>query len=155
MIDGLQNVVIAMKPYVLLVEAVAADVDSTRRALAKNHIANDLVVLSDGTAACDFLFGAQPARGLPVLILLSSKLPALSGLDVYERIAADERTRKIATVILTSGKPEEDVLENRFPGKGGYVRKPVDFGEFAQAVRVAGLKWLLVDGGDAEPTASV
>lgn len=138
-----------MRPYVLLVEAAAEDVDSTRRALAENRIANELVVLGDGTAACDFLFGAQPERGLPVLILLSSKLPVVSGLEVYERIAADRRTRTIATIILTAGKPEEDLLENRFPGRRGYVRKPVDFGELVQAVRAAGLKWLLVDADGA------
>lgn len=132
----------------LLVEANASDVDSTRRALAENHIANELIVLGDGAAACDFLFGAQSERGLPALILLSSKLPVVSGLEVFERIAGDSRTRAIATVILTSGKPEEDVLENRFPGRRGYVRKPVDFSEFAQAVGAAGLKWLLI--GDEE-----
>ena len=148
-----------MRPYVLLVEADAGDVESTRRALSENHIANELVVLGDGTAACDYLFGQRPERGLPVLVLLSSKLPAVSGLEVYERIAADARTRAIATIILTSGKPEEDLLENRFPGRRGYVRKPVDFGEFVQVVRAAGLQWQLVsaESGESEgnePTAS-
>ncbi|HKU80568.1 MAG TPA: response regulator [Candidatus Tumulicola sp.] len=139
-----------MEPYVLLVEADARDVDSTRRALKENHIANELVVLGDGAAACEYLFGARPERGLPALILLSSKLPAVSGLEVYERIAADERTRGIATIILTSGKPEEDLLENRFPGRRGYVRKPVDFGEFVPAARAAGLEWLLVPKSAAD-----
>lgn len=143
-----------MRPYVLLVEANAGDVESARRALAENRIANELVVLGDGEAACEFLFSAPPQRALPVLILLSSKLPALSGLEVYERIAADPRTAAIATIILTSGKPEEDALESRFPGRHRYVRKPVDFGEFVQAIAAAGLRWQLVGGEGAEPTAS-
>ena len=73
----------------------------------------------------------------------------MSGLEVYERIAGNPATRYIPTIILTSGKPEEDVLEGRYPGRGGYVRKPIDFGEFVQAARAVGLQWLLVREDEA------
>lgn len=134
-----------MKPYVLVVDADAAAAEQTRRALHDNRVANDVVTLRDGGEAAAFLFGpSRPRDDLPVLILLASGLPVLSGLEVYERIARDPATRGIPTIILTCGKPEEDVLEGRFPGRGGYVRKPIDFGEFVQAARAARLQWLLV-----------
>lgn len=136
-----------MKPYVLVVDADGAAAERTRRALQDNRVANDVVTLNDGGEATEFLFGESRTReDLPVLILLDSGLPVLSGLEVYERIARDPATRGIPTIILTAGKHEEDVLEGRFPGRGGYVRKPIDFGEFVQAARTAGLKWLLVRG---------
>jgi two-component system response regulator len=134
-----------MKPYVLVVDGDGEAAERTRRALGDHRVANDVVTLKDGGEATEFLFGASRSREeLPVLILLASGLPVLSGLDVYERIARDPATRGIPTIILTSGKPEEDVLEGRFPGRGGYVRKPIDFVEFLQAARTAGLQWLLV-----------
>src|SRR5579875_3025926 len=100
------------KPYILLVEDNPDDVELTQRAFAKNHIANDVVVLGDGASACEFLFDeGKRGRGLPQVILLDLKLPKVSGLEVLERIRADAQTRLIPTVILTSSKQEEDLLE--------------------------------------------
>ncbi len=136
------------KPYILLVEDNPDDVELTQRAFAKNHIANDVVVLRDGAEACDFLFDnskARNGRALPQVILLDLKLPKISGLEVLERIRADAETRLIPTVILTSSKQEEDLLEGYRLGVNSYVRKPVDFNEFVEAVRQVGLYWLVLN----------
>jgi two-component system response regulator len=134
------------KPYILLVEDNPDDVELTQRAFQKNHIINDLVVLNDGAQACDFLFnGSREGRGLPQVILLDLKLPKVSGLEVLERIRAYDATRLIPTVILTSSKQEEDLLEGYRLGVNSYVRKPVDFNEFVEAVRQVGLYWLVLN----------
>ena len=134
------------KPYILLVEDNPDDVELTERAFAKNHIANEVVVLTDGAQACDFLFGTnRGGRGLPQVILLDLKLPKISGLEVLEKIRADAATRLIPTVILTSSKQEEDLLEGYRLGVNSYVRKPVDFNEFVEAVRQVGLYWLVLN----------
>lgn len=133
------------KPYILLVEDNPDDVELTQRAFAKNHIANDVMVLRDGAEACEFLFNEDRGRGLPQVILLDLKLPKLSGLEVLERIRSDGRTRLIPTVILTSSKQEEDLLEGYRLGVNSYVRKPVDFNEFVEAVRQVGLYWLVLN----------
>jgi two-component system, response regulator len=134
------------KPYILLVEDNPDDIELTKRAFAKNHIANEVVVLSDGAAACSFLFDEdRGGRGLPQVILLDLKLPKLSGLEVLERIRAAESTKLIPTVILTSSKQEEDLLEGYRLGVNSYVRKPVDFNEFVEAVRQVGLYWLVLN----------
>ena len=134
------------KPYILLVEDNADDVELTRRAFAKNHIANEIVVLADGAQACDFLFaGGRDGRALPQVILLDLKLPKISGLEVLERIRASVETCFIPTVILTSSKQEEDLLEGYRLGVNSYVRKPVDFNEFVEAVRQVGLYWLVLN----------
>jgi two-component system response regulator len=135
------------KPYILLVEDNPDDVELTRRAFSKNHIANEVVVLSDGAQAVDFLFGEREGRGLPQVILLDLKLPKVSGLEVLERIRANDVTRLIPTVILTSSKQEEDFLEGYRLGVNSYVRKPVDFNEFVEAVRQVGLYWLVLNEG--------
>jgi len=135
------------KPYILLVEDNPDDVELTRRAFAKNHIANEVVVLNDGAAACDFLFGDRGGRGLPQVILLDLKLPKISGLEVLERIRGNAETRLSPTVILTSSKQEEDLLEGYRLGVNSYVRKPVDFNEFVEAVRQVGLYWLVLNEG--------
>lgn len=134
------------KPYILLVEDNADDVELTKRAFSKNHIVNEIAVLTDGAQAIDFLFGnANPYEGLPQFILLDLKLPKISGLEVLERIRSDETTRYIPTVILTSSKQEEDLLEGYRLGANSYVRKPVDFNEFVEAVRQVGLYWLVLN----------
>ena len=135
------------KPYILLVEDNPDDVELTRRAFAKNHIANEVVVLNDGAAACDFLFNDRGGRGFPQVILLDLKLPKLSGLEVLERVRNNPETRLIPTVILTSSKQEEDLLEGYRLGVNSYVRKPVDFNEFVEAVRQVGLYWLVLNEG--------
>lgn len=134
------------KPYILLVEDNPDDIELTRRAFAKNHIINDIVVLKDGAEACEFLFQSdERGRGLPQVILLDLKLPKISGLEVLERIRSSSRTRLIPTVILTSSKQEEDLLEGYRLGVNSYVRKPVDFNEFVEAVRQVGLYWLVLN----------
>jgi two-component system response regulator len=134
------------KPYILLVEDNPDDVELTERAFAKNHIANEVMVLTDGAQACDFLFNSdRGGRGLPQVILLDLKLPKISGLEVLEKIRADANTRLIPTVILTSSKQEEDLLEGYRLGVNSYVRKPVDFNEFVEAVRQVGLYWLVLN----------
>ena len=134
------------KPYILLVEDNPDDVELTERAFAKNHIANEVVVLTDGAQACEFLFAdGRQGRGLPQVILLDLKLPKISGLEVLEKIRADAATRLIPTVILTSSKQEEDLLEGYRLGVNSYVRKPVDFNEFVEAVRQVGLYWLVLN----------
>lgn len=135
------------KPYILLVEDNPDDVELTRRAFSKNHIANEVVVLNDGAQAVEFLFGDREGRGLPQVILLDLKLPKVSGLEVLERIRASDVTRLIPTVILTSSKQEEDLLEGYRLGVNSYVRKPVDFNEFVEAVRQVGLYWLVLNEG--------
>jgi two-component system, response regulator len=134
------------KPYILLVEDNPDDIELTQRAFAKNHIINDVVVLRDGAEACRFLFeGTREGRGMPQVILLDLKLPKVSGLEVLERIRAHESTALIPTVILTSSKQEEDLLEGYRLGVNSYVRKPVDFNEFVEAVRQVGLYWLVLN----------
>jgi two-component system response regulator len=135
-----------MKPYILLVEDNPDDIELTQRAFAKNHIINEVVVLRDGAEACDFLFGGDRAgRALPQVILLDLKLPKISGLEVLEKIRANAETALIPTVILTSSKQEEDLLEGYRLGVNSYVRKPVDFNEFVEAVRQVGLYWLVLN----------
>lgn len=135
------------KPYILLVEDNPDDVELTQRAFGKNHIANDVVVMRDGAAAAQFLFDEtqREGRGLPQLILLDLNLPKVTGLELLERIRADDRTRFIPTVILTSSKQEEDLLGGYRLGVNSYVRKPVDFNEFVEAVRQVGLYWLVLN----------
>ena len=140
------------KPYILLIEDNDDDIELTRRAFAKNHIVNDIVVLRDGAQACEFLFEEKrEGRSLPQFILLDLKLPKVSGLELLERIRKDERTALIPTVILTSSKQEEDRLAGYKLGVNSYVRKPVDFNEFVEAVRQVGLYWLVLN----EPPPSI
>ena len=135
-----------MKPYILLVEDNPDDIELTQRAFAKNHIINEVVVLRDGAEACEFLFdGDRAGRALPQVILLDLKLPKISGLEVLEKIRANAETALIPTVILTSSKQEEDLLEGYRLGVNSYVRKPVDFNEFVEAVRQVGLYWLVLN----------
>lgn len=134
-----------MKPYILLVEDNEDDIELTQRAFNKNHIINEVVVLRDGAEACEFLFGDRGGRALPQVILLDLKLPKISGLEVLEKIRGSDDTHLIPTVILTSSKQEEDLLEGYRLGVNSYVRKPVDFNEFVEAVRQVGLYWLVLN----------
>ena len=132
-----------MAAYILLVEDNPDDIELTKRAFAKNHMTSEVVVLHDGAQACDYLFESDlGGRGYPQIILLDLKLPKLNGLEVLERIRADERTHLIPTVILTSSKEDVDRYEGYRLGANSYVRKPVDFNEFVEAVRQVGLYWL-------------
>lgn len=135
-----------MKPYILLVEDNPDDVELTKRAFNKNHIVNEVVVINDGATACEFLFeGKREGRPLPQFILLDLKIPKISGLELLERIRRDATTMLIPTVILTSSKQEEDRLAGYRLGVNSYVRKPVDFNEFVEAVRQVGLYWLVLN----------
>ena len=135
---------------ILLVEDNPDDVELTRRAFRKNNIANNLVVTRDGVEALNYLFcrgdyGDRDIRETPRLILLDLKLPRLDGLQVLERLRADERTRIIPVVILTSSKEEQDLVSGYRCGANSYVRKPVDFNRFVEAVRHIGLYWLIIN----------
>jgi two-component system response regulator len=135
---------------VLLVEDNPDDEALTLRALKKAHIANPVVVVRDGAEAMDYLLCAGPHVGrdpdeMPALILLDLNLPLLGGLDVLRKIRGDSQLRLLPVVILTSSKEEEDLIASYALGANSYVRKPVDFDEFAEAVRRLGLYWLLVN----------
>ena len=136
-----------MTKVILLVEDNASDEKLTLLAFKKCGIANDIVVARDGAAALDYFFGAgeQARRPLPAVVLLDLKLPKVDGLEVLRRLRADERTRCLPVVVLTSSKEEEDVGRSYSLGANAYVRKPVDFAEFAQVARTLGLFWLLLN----------
>jgi two-component system response regulator len=135
---------------ILLVEDNADDEALTVRALKKNNVANDLVVARDGVEALDYLFGTGAHTGratgvLPGLVLLDLKLPKLDGLEVLRRLRADERTRRLPVVVLTSSKEEPDLIRSYDLGANSYIRKPVDFNQFTEAVRQLGLYWLVLN----------
>ncbi len=135
---------------ILLVEDNADDEALAIRALKKNNILNEVVVARDGAEALDYLFGtgAHAGRDLsvsPQVVLLDLKLPKISGLEVLKRIREDERTRFQPVVILTSSKEEQDLIGSYSLGANSYIRKPVDFSQFAEAVRQVGLYWLVLN----------
>ncbi|HKT24233.1 MAG TPA: response regulator [Terriglobales bacterium] len=137
---------------ILLVEDNADDEALTLRALRKNNIRNEVVVAHDGVEALDYLFGtgAHTQRDtipLPQVVLLDLKLPKIDGLEVLERIRANKRTKLLPIVILTSSNEEQDRLRGYDLGANSYVRKPVDFTQFTEAVRNLGLYWLLLNEG--------
>ena len=139
---------------ILLVEDNPDDVALTLRALKSHNITNDVVVAQDGAQALDLLFGAKAAAlegELPAVVLLDLKLPKVNGMEVLQRIRADDRTRLLPVVILTSSDEERDVIEGYSLGANSYVRKPVDFVEFNQAAKQLGLYWLLVNRAPPAP----
>jgi two-component system response regulator len=129
---------------ILLIEDNPSDVDLTRRALAKSRIANELVVAEDGEGALSYL-GREGNHELPALALLDLNLPKLSGLEVLRRIRADARTRRLPVVILTSSKEEQDLATGYDLGVNSYIRKPVDFRQFAHCIEQVGLYWLVLN----------
>jgi two-component system, response regulator len=149
----------AMKT-ILLVEDNPDDEALTMRALRRHNIANPLVVAHDGVEALDYLFGTGAFAGrdtsqLPQVMLLDLKLPRLDGLEVLRRVRADDRTRRLPVVILTSSREESDLVRGYDLGANSYVRKPVDFTEFLDSVRQLGLYWLILNeaapGGGGRP----
>ena len=139
-----------MSKSILLVEDNPDDAKLTLRAFKHNNLPHPLVVVRDGVEALEFLFarGAYAERAgkpLPTLIILDLKLPKLDGLGVLRALRGDERTRLIPVVILTSSKEEQDLIQSYSLGANSYVRKPVDFAEFQEAVRLLGIYWLMTN----------
>ncbi|MET3131350.1 two-component system response regulator [Oxalobacteraceae bacterium GrIS 1.11] len=135
---------------ILLIEDNPSDVGLTERALKKNNITNTLVVANDGQEGLDYLYCEGPHAGredrsLPVVVLLDLKLPKLDGLEVLRRIRADPRTHRVPVVILTSSREEQDVATGYDLGVNSYIRKPVDFHQFADVIRQLGLYWLVIN----------
>ena len=149
---------ISTNKVILLVEDNADDADLTLRAFKRSHLMNPIMVARDGIEALDFLFarGAHAARAeepLPTLVILDLKLPKLDGLGVLRAIRADARTALVPVVILTSSKEEQDMISGYSLGANSYVRKPVDFAEFLEAVKVLGIYWLMIN--EAPPQAAL
>ena len=135
---------------ILLVEDNPDDQALTLRALKKNNIANEVVVMEDGALALEYLFGTgkfagRDANDRPSLVLLDLKLPKVDGLEVLAKIRADERTRMMPVVVLTSSAEDSDLLKSYQLGVNSYVRKPVDFAEFVEATRQLGVYWLILN----------
>jgi CheY-like chemotaxis protein len=134
----------SQKP-ILLVEDNEDDEKLTLRALKKNHILNEVVVARDGVEALTYLFPASGANVLPQVILLDLNLPRVNGVEVLKRVRSEERTKFLPVVVLTSSKQEEDIARSYAVGANAYVRKPVEFAEFMEAVRALGCFWLLLN----------
>ena len=135
---------------ILLVEDNPDDQELIRMALEESHVANELVVLGDGAQALDYLFGGGAFAGRdvsdkPQVVLLDLKLPKVNGLEVLERLRADPRTGVIPVVILTSSSEEEDIVASYKLGANSYIRKPVDFNRFAEAIQRLGCYWLILN----------
>lgn len=135
---------------ILLVEDNPQDAELTIRALKKRHLANHLVHVSDGQEALDFLFGTGAYHGRdvhqqPKVVLLDLKLPKLDGIDVLRQLRADERTKLVPVVVLTSSHEDRDVLESYQFGANSFIVKPVEFENFFAAVSSLGLYWLLLN----------
>jgi len=144
-----------MSKTILLVEDNPDDAKLSLRAFKRNKMLNPIVVARDGVEALDFLFarGAYAERAgkpPPTLIILDLKLPKLDGLGVLKAIRGDARTRLIPVVILTSSKEEQDLIQSYSLGANSYVRKPVDFTEFMEAVRLLGIYWLMTNQAPPE-----
>lgn len=135
---------------ILLVEDNPDDEALTLRALKKNNINNEIVIAHDGVEALDYLLGTgayahRDLRVMPQVVLLDLKLPRIDGLEVLRKLRANERTRSLPVVILTSSKEDQDRVNGYALGANSYVRKPVDFAEFIEAVRLLGLYWLILN----------
>lgn len=141
---------------ILLVEDNPDDVELTQRALRKNNILNEVVVARDGAEALEYLFGEGEHAGrgtaiVPTVVLLDLKLPKIDGLEVLERIRSEDQTRLLPVVILTSSNEEKDLANGYKLGANSYIRKPVDFNQFIEAVRQLGLYWLILNEPPPHP----
>ncbi len=135
---------------ILLVEDNPDDEALTLRALKKNNIANEVIVARDGVEALDYLFGEGSYSGrdttqTPEVILLDLNLPRLNGQEVLKRLRADSRTRRIPVVMLTTSNEEQDILQSYDNGVNSYIRKPVDFEQFMEAIKQLGMYWLVMN----------
>ncbi len=136
--------------YILLVEDNPDDEELTLLSLRKNNLAHEIVVVRDGVEAIEYLFGTgqyanRDVMQVPTVILLDLKLPKLDGLGVLKRLRADERTKNLPVVVLTSSSQDADVIASYNLGANSYVRKPVEFGAFVEAVSSLGLYWVLLN----------
>ncbi len=139
-----------MDKMILLVEDNPNDEELTLRALRKANIANEVAIARDGQDALDFLFGTGKYAGreppaMPAVVLLDLKLPKLDGIDVLKRIRADPRTKLVPVVVLTSSSEDEDMVRSYQSGANSYVRKPIEFSAFANAVTQLGMYWVLIN----------
>ena len=142
--DGMKN------KLILLVEDNPDDVKLTLRALKKSNIMNEVIVAEDGIEAIEYLFGTGKFVGrdiniMPQLILLDLKMPKMDGLEVLQRIRGDEKTKVLPVVILTTSSEDKDRIESYKLGANSYIRKPVDFNQFAESVQQLGLYWLVLN----------
>ena len=143
---------------ILLVEDNPDDELLAIRALKQNKIMNEVVVARDGAEALDYLFGTGAYEGrdtsvMPQVILLDLKLPKISGLEVLKRLRNDDRTKLLPVVVLTSSKEDRDLNESYRLGANSYIRKPVDFAQFSEAIKQLGLYWLVLN--EAPPPKDV
>jgi DNA-binding response OmpR family regulator len=135
---------------ILIVEDNPNDAEMTLRALKKNNLSNQVLVLSDGEEAIDFIFAKgkfsnREMHARPKMILLDLKLPKVDGLEVLKEIKGNEKTKIIPVIVLTSSKEESDMIKSYQLGVNSYIVKPVDFDKFVEAVRELGLYWLLLN----------
>ncbi len=138
------------KKIIVLVEDNPNDEALTLRALRKNNIANEIVVTRDGAEAIDFLLGQGADAGrdpdrIVSVVLLDLKLPKVDGLEVLKRLRENGKTKLLPVVVLTSSKEEQDMIQSYSLGANSYIRKPVDFSQFIEAVRQLGLYWLVLN----------
>lgn len=138
------------EPIILLVEDNPDDAELTRIALDEAHVSNQLIIVRDGQEALDWLFCAGTHAGrepclVPSLVLLDLKLPKIGGLEVLQQLRADERTRRLPVVILTSSKEEQDVIRGYNLGANSYIQKPVDYSQFLEAIRQLGVYWMVLN----------
>ncbi len=135
---------------ILLVEDNPDDVELTLRALKQYNIRNEIAVVRDGAEALDYLFATgvyadRDTTTMPAVVILDLKLPKVDGLEVLQRMRADERTKLVPVVILTSSNEEQDMINGYKLGANSYVRKPVDFTQFVEAAQQLGLYWLVIN----------
>lgn len=135
---------------ILLVEDNLSDIDLTRRALDKARIMNELIIAEDGEEALDYMFGTGKYAGrdphqMPAMVLLDLKLPGIDGMEVLRQIRANPITHRQPVVILTSSKEELDIATSYDLGVNSYIRKPVDFYQFADSIQCLGLYWLVLN----------
>jgi DNA-binding response OmpR family regulator len=131
---------------ILLIEDNPDDEELTLRAFRKNNILNEVIVARDGQQALDYFFGADASENpVPAVVLLDLKLPKIDGLEVLRRIRANDQMRLLPIVILTSSKEEQDIVSGYRLGANSYIRKPVDFSQFMDAIRQLGLYWLVLN----------